>query len=54
MKAKWAGRCPICLELFPEGADVRHTEQGWAHEVCPDEDPLPTKFKGTTLEEMGF
>jgi hypothetical protein len=55
-RALFPGTCAECGEPFQ--ADTRITSKpgiGYAHAACPDDQPAkPTKFEGSTLEEMGF
>lgn len=52
--ARYAGRCPNCHEPYDEGDRIRADGDG-GYECCePDPPPAPTRFEGTTDEQMGF
>lgn len=54
--AQFRGRCVECDQVIEVGERIGAiTGGGYAHVVCPDEpDERPTRFQGTTLDEMGF
>jgi hypothetical protein len=58
--AQYPGRCAECGQPFEAGTPIRathHNVRAYEHAVCPpevDDTPAPTKFEGTTDEEMGF
>jgi hypothetical protein len=53
------GECHGCGGLIKEGQMIEMSDffgqgRGWQHVDCPDTEPKPTKFTGTTLEDMGY
>lgn len=55
--ARYPGLCGECDGPFDFDDPIRRTSPGrgqYAHERCPDPEDKPTRFQGTTLEEMGF
>jgi hypothetical protein len=54
--AKFRGVCGECDQTIDldEMIEQRRPSLDWVHVSCPDVEPKPTKFQGTTLEEMGF
>lgn len=54
--AKYPGTCTECGGRFEVGDEIEGSPPAYRHQVCPDDvDTVkPTKFEGTTLEEMGF
>lgn len=54
--AQFRGRCVECDQAIEIGDEIGAiTGQGYQHIHCPDApDERPTKYQGTTLEEMGF
>lgn len=58
IEALYRGCCIRCGEWFEPGTMIERDPDRagpWRHVKCPElEDEKPTKFQGTTLEEMGF
>lgn len=54
--AQFRGRCSECGQEIEVGDRIGGISgEGYKHVTCPDEvQPRPTKFQGTTSEEMGF
>jgi hypothetical protein len=54
--AMFPGRCAECDEPFHAGVQITNKPGvGYCHVDCPEVAPeKPTRFQGTTLEEMGF
>lgn len=55
--AQYGGaECPECYERIKVGELIDHAiGDGYRHVKCPEVEPeKPTKFQGTSLEEMGF
>ena len=54
-EAKYAGRCGNCLERIAIGDRVHYVDDALSHVDCDAEpEPRPTKFQGSSLEDMGF
>jgi len=54
-EAKYGGICVNCDERIIPGEMIRPAlGDGFVHDRCPDAEPKPTKFQGTTLEDMGY
>lgn len=53
--ATYPGYCRECLERIEVGSLIQSEREGYRHVVCPEAVPeKPTRFQGTSLEEMGF
>lgn len=54
--AQFQSRCSDCGESIEVDDLIIHAlDGGYRHAVCPEAAPeKPTRFKGTTFEEMGF
>jgi hypothetical protein len=54
--AQYSGHCPECGERIEIGDMlIRTPNDSYSHAACPDvSDEKPTKFKGSSDEEMGF
>lgn len=57
-QARYRGLCCECGEPFEVDTPInssRNNPGRYQHEICPEDEPeKPTRFVGTTLEEMGF
>lgn len=57
--AQYPGTCWACDESIEIGQQIESANgdahEGYQHVVCPEaKEPKPTKFQGTSLDEMGF
>jgi hypothetical protein len=55
--AKFEGTCSECDKKINIGDAIERADDmvGWRHVTCPvDTTEKPTKFQGTTLEDMGY
>lgn len=54
--AKYGGLCQSCPEPIRPGDEIRGAVgDGFVHAECPEDvEPKPTKFQGTSLEDMGY
>jgi hypothetical protein len=58
-EARFPGRDPACGERIEVGDRVMYVGTVLVHEACAADAPAgqsdkPTKFEGTTLEDMGY
>jgi len=52
-EAKFPGECAECWGRIEVGDLIEHAiGDGYRHVKCPE--ARPTRFQGTTLDEMGF
>jgi len=53
--AQYRGECDICDEPINVGDLITKNEVGcYVHDACPHPINTETKFKGTTLDDMGY
>lgn len=56
--ARWHSWCPECHQEIEVGNEIESRDEGgYRHVVCPESqraEDKPTKFQGTTLEDMGY
>lgn len=57
--AVYDGYCHLCMGKIREGQMIESTEYNgmkkYQHCLCPEpEEPKPTRFQGSSDEEMGF
>lgn len=54
-EAQFPGDCVECDEPYDRGDRIAGSNGDYRHVECPEAHPVrPTKFQGTSLEEMGF
>lgn len=56
MAAKFRGTCPECDEPIDidEMIEQRQPSLDWVHVTCEVTEEKPTRFQGTSLEDMGY